>query len=185
MMLLLASMIPCAQLGAHQGPPYPIFMDKATDPCLLSVWADPDVGIGTFYVVLDPRPGGSVPEDAAVEVRVQPTSGRLTEVAHPARRQPTRQRVQFQAEVPFDAVERWRVRVLVRSSRGSGEAVTEVDVTPPGLGPFDLVLYLFPFVVVASLWLRAALRRRAPSPPGSAPGGRTGTSAARQGPARF
>jgi hypothetical protein len=70
--------------------------------------------------------------------------------------------VQYRAEVPFDAQERWRVRVLLQTARGSGEAVTEVEVTPPGLGPFDLVLYLFPFIAVAFLWFRAALRRRRP-----------------------
>ncbi len=97
-----------------------------------------------------------------MQIAVQPVSGRLPEAKHPAHRQALRNRVQYKAEVPFDAQERWRVRVLLQSARGSGEAATEVEVTPPGLGPFDLVLYLIPFLAVAFLWLRAALRRRQP-----------------------
>ena len=30
---------------AHEGPPYPIIVNKSAGPCVLSVWADPDVGI--------------------------------------------------------------------------------------------------------------------------------------------
>src|SRR5215510_7571836 len=36
-------------VSAHEGPPYPIMVDKMIGPCLVSVWADPDVGIGTYF----------------------------------------------------------------------------------------------------------------------------------------
>ena len=157
LLLCLSALQPAA---AHEGPPYPIIVDQPTGPYLLSVWADPDVGTGTFFVILDPRPRETLPTDTRVEVGVQPVTGRLTEARHPARREPVRSREQYRAEVPFDAEERWRVRVLLQSAGKTHEATTEVDVTPPGLGRFDLVLYLFPFVAVGLLWLRAALRIR-------------------------
>jgi hypothetical protein len=147
-------------VAAHEGPPYAIFVDRAAGPYVLSLWADPDVGIGTFYVMLDAPVGATWPEETRVAVVVQPESGRLPEARHPARRQPSRQRVQYLAEVPFDAEERWRVRLLLEGPRGRGEVATAVDVTPPGLGPFDLILYLAPFVAVGFLWLRAVLVRR-------------------------
>jgi hypothetical protein len=150
-----------AMASAHEGPPYPIVVDQPAGPVVVSVWADPDVGTGTFFVMLDPPPGGTVPDDVAVEIAVQPITGRLEEARHGARRQEEiRNRVQFAAEVPFDREERWRVRVLVASGAGAGEAATEVEVTPPGLGQWDLLLYLFPFAAVALLWARAVLARR-------------------------
>jgi hypothetical protein len=162
--LLLAAAPPAA---AHEGPPYPIIVDRTAGPYVVSVWADPDVGIGSFYVMLDPPAGGTVPEETTVEVIVQPESGRLPEARHAATRQRTRQRVQYLAEVPFDSQERWRVRILLWSARGRGEVAASVEVTPPGLGPFDLLLYLSPFVAVGLLWLRAVLFRRRPRSPGA------------------
>ena len=71
-----------------------------------------------------------------------------------------RGRTQFKAEIPFDAQERWSARILLKSSQGGGEATVEVEVTPPGYGRWDLLLYLFPFLAVGFLWLKAFLRGR-------------------------
>jgi hypothetical protein len=147
--------------GAHQGPPYPIIVDKDLGPCLISVWADPDVGTGTFFIMLDPhQKGGPFPAQTAVRIAVQPVSGRLNEVRYDAARDDTRGRMQYKALAQFDSQERWRVRVLVHTSEGDGEVGTEVEVTPPGYGRWDLLLYALPFIAVGSLWLRAALRTR-------------------------
>jgi hypothetical protein len=148
-------------VGAHQGPPYPIIVDKDIGPCLVSVWADPDVGTGTFFIMLDPhQKGGAFPAQTAVRIAVQPVSGRLDEVRYDAARDNTRGRVQYKAETQFDSEERWRVRILVHTSEGDGETATEVEVTPPGYGRWDLLLYALPFIAVGSLWLRATLRGR-------------------------
>jgi hypothetical protein len=127
--------------------------------------------VGTFYVTVEPPAGRRLPADLAVTVTAQPVSGRVPEASYPARRQPGQRPPQFLAEIPFDREERVRVRVLVRSSAGSGEAAVEVDITPPGLGPYDLLLYLFPFVALGVLWALAALRRRGPPPAQRAGGG--------------
>ncbi len=146
--------------GAHEGPPYPIMVDKMVGPCVMSVWADPDVGIGTFFIILEPSQGGAIPDNIKVEIAVQPVSGRLPEARYQAARERLRERVQFKAEAPFDAQELWRVRVLLQTSQGSGEAATDVEVTPPGFGRWDLLIYLFPFLLIGLLWLRAFFRRR-------------------------
>jgi hypothetical protein len=159
--LMTGSLLATArQASAHEGPPYPILVDKMIGPCLVSVWADPDVGIGTFFIVLDPPRGGTLPEDVTVEIGVRPVSGRLAEARHLAERENLDNRVQFKAEIPFDAQERWLTRILLKSSYGSGDAVVEVEVTPPGYGRWDLLLYLFPFLAVGFLWLKAFLRGR-------------------------
>jgi len=158
-----------ARVSAHEGPPYPILVDQTLGPCVLSVWSDPDVGTGTFIFILEPAPGGKVPEDVRVELGVRPVSGRLPEAVYAAEREDQGGRVQFKALVPFDAEERWSVRVRLESAQGGGEAATEVEVTPPGYGRWDLLIYLLPFAAVGFLWLRALVVRRrrgaAPSPP--------------------
>ena len=148
-----------ARASAHEGPPYPILVDKSLGPSVASVWADPDVGTGTFFVILEPPPGGSLPEDLKVEIAVRPADGRLAEAVHAAAREDVRGRVQYKAEVPFDAEGPWHVRVALQSPRGGGEVAADVEVTPPGLGRWDLLLYLFPFLLIGALWLRAVTRR--------------------------
>ncbi len=149
-----------ARAGAHDGPPYAVVVDKSLGPASASVWADPDVGTGTFFVILEPPEGGALPEDVKVEVAVQPVGGRLAEATHAAVRDAASSQVQYKAEVPFDAEGPWHVRVLLQSSAGGGEVAADVEVTPPGLGRWDLLIYLMPFVAVGALWLRAIVARR-------------------------
>ena len=155
--LLLAVSAP---VFAHEGPPYPIIVDQTLGPCVLSVWSDPDVGTGTFFFILEPPPGGRLPDDIRIDIGVRPTSGRLPEAVYAAEREDQGGRVQFKALVPFDAEERWRVRVHVQSAQGGGEAETDVEVTPPGYGRWDLLIYLLPFAAVGFLWLRAIVKGR-------------------------
>ncbi|MBV8114045.1 MAG: hypothetical protein JO300_04845 [Silvibacterium sp.] len=140
---------------AHLGPPYPIMQDRKIGPFTVSVWANPDTGLGSFFVVIDPPKGGAVPSDMKVQVAVQPVSGRLPEKAYGAWREKLRDRVEFKADVPFDKEEEWRIRILLTSQQGTGEADTNVQVTPPGLGRWDLLLFALPFVGVGVLWFKA------------------------------
>jgi hypothetical protein len=156
---LLAIMTP--RSSAHEGPPYPIVVDRAVGSFVVSVWGDPDVGIGTFWIALEPAAGTSLPDSCVVAVFVRPADGRLPEARHAAKpeRSP-RGSKRFQARAAFDRAGPWSLRIRVSSPRGGGEACAGVDVTPPGQGPaLDFVLYGFPFVAVAFLFLKAALRR--------------------------
>jgi|SRR5579862_7344220 len=145
---------------AHNGPPFPIIEGQRVGPCIVALWTHPDVGIGTFFVILDAPPGGKIPNDLNIEIGVQPVSGRLPEVRYPTRRENLRGQVQYKTEVNFDADEIWRVRLLIHSSAGDGEAVATVEATPPGLGRWDLLWYVSPFLAAGFLWFRAATRRR-------------------------
>ena len=178
---LLCSACLAVPAAAHEGPPYPILVDRSTGPVLLSVWADPDVGTGTYHVYLEPAADGRpLPRDCAVDVYVQPVGGRLPERGHRAELlRADEDRRHYLAEVPFDAVGDWRTRVAVRCGADGGEAATVVAVTPPGQGPvLDFVLYLFPFVAVALIFVRALIARRRPRPaPPAAPTRRAGDDA--------
>ena len=161
-LLVLACLLTAVPARAHEGPPFPILMDQPAGPYVASVWTDPDVGTGIFFVVLDPPEGKSLPERTQVRIAVQPTSGRLPEAVYTAEAQSTRQGTRYYTEVSFDRQEMWKVRILLDGSDGSGELMAGVEPTPDGtIGPIALVIYPLPFLAVGFLWLKAALRRRA------------------------
>jgi hypothetical protein len=145
----------CGQTFAHNGPPFPIVVDQHVGPCVISVWTDPDIGRGSFFVMTQATPSGCVPDNLTVHLLVQPVSGRLPEMGYRAARQDQGTQVQYQAFVNFDVQEQWRVRVKLDSPQGSGETVAFVEPTPEGLGRWDLLLYLLPFLAIGFLWLRA------------------------------
>jgi hypothetical protein len=151
----------CAQsVAAHNGPPFPIITDQRVGPYIISLWTHPDLGIGTFFVMVDPMPGGTVPKDLKVQVGVQPASGRLAEVVYSAWLQDLRGQVEYKTEVQFDQQENWKVRLILASSAGGGEAISQVVPTPAGFGQWDLLLYLLPFLGVGFLWVTAITKRR-------------------------
>lgn len=165
LLVLLLLLVPTVAL-AHDGPPFPIIVDQRVGPAIISVWTDPDVGTGTFFVIVEAPPGGEIPSDLRVQLAVQPASGRLAEVSYPAQREFLQGQVQYKALVQFDAQEIWRVRVRLQSGQGSGEAVATVEATPPGYGRWDLLVYVSPFLAVGFLWLVAVLRKRTRKTPG-------------------
>jgi hypothetical protein len=141
---------------AHEGPPYPIFVDRTAGPYTVSLWADPDVGVGTFYVMFDP-PAQVADGDPRVVMTTWPASGRLepVEYAESERKGETHTLLGT-----FDAEETWRFRFAISGSRGSGEVELDIPVTPPGYGRWDLLLYGAPFLVVAAIWAVVAIRKR-------------------------
>lgn len=150
-----------APAAAHEGPPFPILVDRKVGPYVASVWTDPDIGTGTFFVILEPPQGRKLPAGTTVRVAVQPVSGRLAEAVYPAEPQPVSHGERHFTEVRFDQGDRWRVRVLLDGPEGGGELVSEVVPTPDGtLGPGELGLYLLPFLAVGFFWFKAVLRRR-------------------------
>jgi hypothetical protein len=132
------------------------------------VWADPDIGEALFYVVVE-SPDGGPPAMPPREVSMwaEPTSGRVARANYPAQRQSLRNQVQFEAKPYFDQRDMWNVGFrLVAPDGHVDELTTEIESTPPGYGPWDFLIYLFPFVLLAGLWAVAMFRRfRAKSHP--------------------
>jgi hypothetical protein len=155
--LLLASYTPAS---AHNGPPFPIIENKKVGPCIVALWTHPDVGIGAFYVFVEPAPGSTLPDDLKIKIGVQPVTGRLPETFYEAERVKSPGPVQYNAQAEFDRQELWRVRLVIQSSQGGGEATAQVEVTPPGFGRWDLLLYLLPFLMVAFLWFHGVSRMK-------------------------
>lgn len=144
---------------AHEGPPYPLFVDQKVDGYVVSLWSDPDVGDALFFVIIGEPPAAQLPSDLRVQIGVQPVSGRLPEAFYSAERENVKNQIQYKAQVHFDAQELWRVRVRLESASGNAETIATVEATPPGYGRWDLLLYLVPFLAVGVVWGVAMVRK--------------------------
>jgi hypothetical protein len=147
--------------AAHQGPPFPILVDRPVGPYVVSVWTDPDIGTGTFFVVLDAPEGKRLPPRTRVRIGIRPVSGRLPEALYETEAQPVRQGARYFTAARFDQGGMWHIRCLIDGSAGGGELAADVEATPDGtLGPLGSLIYLVPFLGVGGLWLKAVLYRR-------------------------
>src|SRR6202162_1479050 len=155
---LCVSFAPLAR--GHNGPPFPIIVDQRVGPCIVSLWTHPDVGVGTFFVMVDAAPGTAIPNDLKIDLGIQPVSGRLAEVIYATRRENMRGQLEYKTEVNFDRQEFWRARLILHSSQGDGESAASVEATPAGFGRWDLLLYLLPFAGVGFLWFKAVTGKR-------------------------
>lgn len=158
--VLALALTPLPAAG-HEGPPFPILVDEPVGPWSVSVWTDPDIGIGTFYVVLEPPEDAEVPAGTVVHIGVRPVSGRLDEALYEGRREPVRYGERHVVEVEFDRGEEWDVRVVIQAPGGGGELASRVEATPDGtIGPIGMIFYMLPFLAVGFIWVRVALRKR-------------------------
>ena len=158
--LLLAFLLGALPVRGHSGPPFPILVDQRVGPYVASVWTDPDIGTGTFFVILEAPKGGSLPARTAVRIGVQPVTKRLPEVLYEAAPQPVKEGARYFAQVKFDQGGMWHTRVLIDGN----ELRADVEPTPDGiLGPFASLVYALPFLGIGFLWIKAVLRRRSPA----------------------
>ena len=143
---------PGATVLAHVGAPYPVLLEQAVGPYVVSALADPDVGVGTFIVHVMSVEGTAPPDDTMVTLWVTPQDGHADEAGHQALRQMTKDGERFIGKVPFDARGMWDVRLVVEGSAGPGEVTFPVDVTPPYPGTLTTIVYLIPFTILGGLW---------------------------------
>jgi hypothetical protein len=127
---------------------------------LISLWTHPDIGVGTFFVFVEPAPGKSIPADLKFSLGIQPESKRLPEVIYVMNREDDHGQVQYKASVDFDRDDFFRVRLVWQDAQARAETFSRVEATPVGFGRWDLLLYLLPFLAVGFLWFRGITRRR-------------------------
>src|ERR1700676_4512461 len=163
LMFVAFSLLPlplAPSVRAHNGPPFPIIVDQRVGPCIVSLWTHPDIGVGTFFVMVDAAPGHAIPSDLKIDLGIQPVSGRLAEVIYPTRRENLRGQLEYKTEVNFDRQEFWRARLILHSSQSDGESTASVEATPAGFGRWDLLVYLLSFAGVGFLWFKAVTAKR-------------------------
>jgi len=160
--MLLTMLGHAAQTKAHEGPPFPILLDERTQDYVVSVWADPDIGEAKFFIIVE-SPSGGPPATTPQEFTMwaEPVSGRLDRVTYKTKRQTMRNQLQFEARPYFDRRDMWTVGFRVIGPNGrTNELTTKVESTPPGFGAWDLIIYLFPFALLAGMWALAMTRRK-------------------------
>lgn len=148
-LLLLLLALPAR---AHVGAPYIVLLDEPVASQKVSLWTDPDVGRGSFYLVADQ----GAPPTARLWVRPldghQPETGPFATQAQEWARKPSQA-----AFIPFDKEGEWEVRL----ETGDRVMKVTVQVTPPGPGWLAWLLGLGPCLLLAGLWWWGARRARA------------------------
>ncbi|MEO8165719.1 MAG: hypothetical protein ABI619_10025 [Betaproteobacteria bacterium] len=145
---------------AHGGPPFPILMDESLANHRVSVWADPDIGEAAFFIVVESPLGGPPTDVPTVSMWYEPASGRSERVVCEAKQETLRNQLQFAAKPYFDQRDMWTVGFRLATADGRSEEVTtQIESTPPGFGPWDLLIYLFPFLLIGGMWVLAMVRR--------------------------
>jgi len=162
-MLALLLALPAAA-RAHDGPPFPILIDRVAGPYQLSIWTDPDAtddgsAGGQFWVRLK-AVHGPLPEGTRATVSIMPRDRAGSELSAPAAPVRGDATNQFAALV-MDHEGRFAVRVTVAGPLGAATAAAETDATynlRPA--PYLIALYAVPFVLVGILWGTLLVRRR-------------------------
>ncbi|MCC9599157.1 hypothetical protein LOC67_01195 [Stieleria sp. JC731] len=145
---------------AHEGPPFPLELDQPVAGYSVSVWADPDIGEARFFVIVESESGEMPSVVPEVQLWVEPIDSRLPKVSVPIDRQKLKGSLQFLSKPFFDRQDHWNVGIrVIRPDGSSSELVSVVESTPPGYGPWDLAIYLFPFALIGGVWCVAIARR--------------------------
>jgi len=151
------------QLFAHQGPPYPILINHPFLEYKLSLWADPDVGEGTFQLFLE---GGleqkknelTIDLVATPVIQLKERNQNIIKLQSKAIFQKPDQ---LNAILPFPTEGMWIVTFMIKHKEITlHDFSLEIEVTPPGPTKLEFLLYLFPFAAVAFIWIKIILKRR-------------------------
>lgn len=153
---------PSGPVWAHLGAPYVVLPEQAAGPYTITVWADPDLGTGTFFIGVN-RQGRALHAKTVVTVWAQPAGGNAAGRGFQATARANSNNENLVARVPFDAEGLWRIRLTLTGPAGDAEVRFNVQVTPPYPGALKVVLWLLPFLAVATLWFAAAFRQSRPS----------------------
>ncbi len=150
------------QCSAHEGPPFSLVMDQSLAGYSVSIWADPDIGEASFFIILETSQGERPEILPNVSVWVEPVNGRLERATYIAERDSVSSQVQFVAYPHLDKRDIWNLGVVLTNADGTSEDwTTEIESTPPGyFGIWDVAIYVFPFVLIGVLWVLAMVRRR-------------------------
>ncbi len=152
---------------AHSGPPYPIVQDRVVGPYRIAVWTDPDTtddgsAAGRFWVTVHPAAeGATLPADTRGRISVT-APDRPGNAGSSAGTDLVGGDVSHQfAAVVLDHEGLFHVKVAVDGALGRAEVESDVqatyDLRPP---PTLILLYLFPFALVAGLWVKLLMKRR-------------------------
>ena len=85
---------------------------------MVTVWANPDVGGGSFFIMLSLNDRQPLPQDLQVKVGIQPVSGRPPEEVFNAWREKLKGQVEYKVVLAFDREERWHIHLMLSNVTG-------------------------------------------------------------------
>lgn len=142
-------------LKAHEGPPFPILVDKKINDGILTIWADPDTGEGTFYLYLE----GAGGQESTIELIAKPQNIPSFELSTQAARiDATPKRSTYKAILPFDRPLMWKVEFRIKQNGNMVQSIIlPVEVTPPGANKLEFAVYLLPFLMIGFIWVKIVM----------------------------
>lgn len=147
---------------AHEGPAYPILVDRLVGSLKVSVWADPDTGSGTFDIYVEGNPALSHTGALSVTVSAKAADHQgpqLTGEAELIKSEPGR--LSYRTVLAFDRDVMWNVEFLFKQNNRTEQSISlPVEVTPPGPNRWEFALFFLPFLIVGFIWVRVLLARR-------------------------
>jgi hypothetical protein len=162
-LLLLAlgfALFPANEAQAHLGPPFPILVDQKIPGYAVTVWSNPDVTQGVLFVTLEPDRKQMQPTVSGVDFWIEPVDQHTARKNYHASTESKRGILRFATTPDFDAVGPWKVGTDIHFASGADFSIaTQVQATPPGVGPWGLLLFLFPFILFGGLWVLMLIRR--------------------------
>lgn len=145
-------------LNAHEGPAFPVLVNKALKNFTLSIWADPDTGNGAFHLYFKPV-NEEIESLTVVSYPLRKKSYQISTVAQKLVEKAGQQH--YSAMVAFDSEEAWESEFSVKQKDGTLEKVrVQVDVTPPGPSKWEFALYFLPFLLIGFVWGKAYLLKK-------------------------
>ena len=158
--LLCAALALPAPVFAHLGPPFPILVDQLIPGYSVTVLANPDVSQAVVIVAFEPVKSAPAGKVSSVDVWVQPASGRLPRSVCKATQQTGRGPLRFVATPDIDAAEMIKIGIDITLADGASyHFATQVLATPPGVGPWGLLLFSFPLLLFGALGTAVVIRR--------------------------
>ncbi len=145
-------------IWAHEGPAFPILVDRKIANFKLSIWADPDTGQGTFSLYLE----GEKNPNLSIDLAASPVddSGHTLKAAGQLVDE-DQKRSTYKAILPFDRSLNWNVEFKLKEN---GTLISSfslpLEVTPPGPNKLEFAVYLLPFLLVGFIWIRVVIAKK-------------------------
>ncbi|MBC7430152.1 MAG: hypothetical protein H7336_16180 [Bacteriovorax sp.] len=156
------SLLVISEVLAHEGPPYPILVDKKFSNYKISVWTDPDTDKGTFLFY--PEGENLKSDDFIYQIKATPQSG-APEILSALAMKGEQQNGYFTytATIPFPKAMLWNVRILIKNKQNNEvllDQTLSVEVTTPGPNRTETLVYLMPFLLVGAIWIKVVMKKR-------------------------
>lgn len=141
--------------SGHEAPGSDIMINWNSVPRSVLVAGDAKVGACKIFIEADEAIAAESKPQLVIDI--QPADGHLPPTRYPAALVADGGH-QYQAPVFFPTAEIWTIKVKDLAGNASEEFVASIAISPPTLGPLEIVWYASPFVAFGSFWALSALR---------------------------